>query len=75
MFSTACKKSFLTSKITISSFLNIKLDLGIITFSLRNIAPTLISSGRFEFLNSLLIKSEASIISASIISYSPFNIL
>ena len=73
MFSTTCKKSFFANKTTISSFLNTKLDLGIITSSPLKIAPTRISSGKFEFFNSLLINSEVSIISASIISYSPFK--
>ena len=73
MFSTTCKKSFLAKRITVSPFKKIKPDLGIITSSPLSMAPTLISSGRFEFFNSLLINSDDSIISASIISYSPFN--
>ena len=75
MFSTTCKKFFLAKKTTISSFLKTKLDLGIITFLSLKIAPILISSGKFEFFNSLLINSDVSIISASIISYSPFKML
>ena len=52
-----------------------KSDLGMITFLSRKTAPILISSGRFEFFNYLLINSEVSIISASITSYSPFDIV
>ena len=75
MFSTTCKKSFFANNTIISSFLKIKLDLGIITsFSLKT-APILISSGKLVFFNSLLTSSELSIISASITSYSPFKIL
>ena len=75
MFSTTCKKSCLAKSTTISCFLNTKFDLGIITSSPLKIAPILISSGKFEFFNSLFTSSEVSIISASIISYSPFKIL
>ena len=60
-------------KTTLSSFLKIKSDLGIITLSSLNIAPILNSSGRFEFFNSLLINSDVSMTSASIISNSPFD--
>ena len=44
-------------------------------WSTLNIDPILISSGKSEFFNSLLIKSEDSKISASITSYSPFKIV
>ena len=47
------------------------MDLGIIIFLSLNTAPILSSSGKLEFLISLLINSEVSIISASITSYSP----
>jgi hypothetical protein len=75
MFSTTEIESFLAKNTTLSSFLNTKFDLGIITLSSRKTAPILISSGRFEFFNSLLINSDVSIISASITSYSPFKIV
>ena len=64
MFSTNEIESFFARKTTRSSFLKTKSDLGIITFLFLKIAPILISSGRFEFFNSLLINSEVSIISA-----------
>ena len=73
MFSTTEIESFLAKKTTLSSFWNIKFDLGIITLLSRKTAPILISSGRFEFFNSLLINSDVSIISASITSYSQRN--
>ena len=41
--------------------------------SFLKIAPILISEGKLESFKLLLINSEVSIISASIISYSPFN--
>ena len=75
MFSTTDKWSLLAKKTTISFFLKTKLDLGIIISSPLKIAPILISSGKLEFFNSLLINSEVFIISASITSYSPFKIL
>ena len=62
-------------KTTVSSFLKTKFDLGIITFFSLSIAPILSSSGKFAFLISLLISSEVSIISASMTSYSPFEIV
>ena len=52
-----------------------KFDLGIMIFLSLRTAPILDSSGRFEFLISLFINSEDSIISASITSYSPFEIV
>ena len=55
MFSTTCKKSFFANKTILSSFLNIKSDLGIITSLPLKVAAILISSGKFEFFNSLLI--------------------
>ena len=75
MFSTTEIESFLAKNTTLSSFWNTKLDLGIITFLSLKIAPILISSGKLEFFNSLLINSEVSIISASITSYSPLRIV
>ena len=48
---------------------------GIIISFFLNIAPILILSGKFEFLSSLSINSDESIISASITSKSPFEIL
>ena len=75
MFSTTDNWSRLARKTTISSFLKIKFDLGIIMSLSLNIAPILISSGKFDFLSSLFINSEVSIISASITSYSPFKIV
>ena len=54
---------------------NLNFDVGIIISSFRRIAPILISSGRFEFFNSLFINSDESIISASITSNSPFKIV
>ena len=75
MFSTTEIESFLAKKTTLSSFWNTKFDLGITTLLSRKTAPILISSGKFEFLSSLLINSEVSIISASITSYSPFKIV
>ena len=74
-FSTKDIESFFARKTTISFFLKIKFDLGIITFSSLKTAPILISSGKFEFLSSLFINSEVSIISASITSYSPLEIV
>ena len=68
-------ESFFAKKTTLSSFLNIKFELGIITFLSLNTAPILISSGRLEFFNSLFINSDVSIISASITSYSPLEIV
>ena len=65
----------MAKKTTISSFLKTKFDLGIITLFSRKIAPILISSGKFEFFNSLFINSEVSIISASITSYYPLRIV
>ena len=58
-------------KTTLSFFLNVKSDLGMITLSSLSTAPTLSSSGKLEFFKSLFINSEVSIISASITSYSP----
>ena len=75
MFSINEIESFFVRKTTLSSFLNTKFDLGIITFSSLNTAPILTSSGKFEFFNSLLINSDVSIISASITSYSPSEIV
>ena len=46
-----------------------------ITFLSLNTAPILMSSGKLAFLISLLINSDVSIISASITSYSPFDIV
>ena len=51
------------------------LDEGNKNLSSLKTAPTLISSGRSAFLNSLLTNSEVSKISASITSYSPFKIV
>ena len=58
MFSTTEIESFLAKKTTLSSFWNTKFDLGITTLLSRKTAPILISSGKFEFFNSLLINSE-----------------
>ena len=75
MFSTTDNWSLLARNTTISFLLKTKFDLGtIISLSLK-IAPILISSGKFEFFNSLFISSEVSIISASITSYSPSKIV
>ena len=52
----------------ISKVLKINLEEGMIISFFLNIAPILIFSGRFEFLSSLSISSEESIISASITS-------
>jgi len=46
-----------------------------LTFLSLRTAPILISSGKLAFLISLLINSEVSIISASITSYSPLDIV
>ena len=46
MFSTIEIESFLAIKTTLSSFLKVKFDLGIITFVSLNTAPILNSSGR-----------------------------
>ena len=54
---------------------SLEFDLGINTLSFLKIAPILISSGKFEFFNSLFINSDVSMISASITSYSPFKIV
>ena len=75
MFSTVESKSLLAKKTTISFFVKTKFDLGIIISLFLKTAPILISSGKLAFLSSLLISSDVSIISASITSYSPFNIL
>ena len=75
IFSTTEIESFLAKKTTLSSFWNTKFDLGITTLSSRKTAPILISSGKLEFFNSLLINSEDSIIYAWITSYSPFDIV
>ena len=73
MLSTVESWSLWAKKTTVSFSLKIKFDLGIIiSFSLKT-APILIESGKLALLSSLLINSEVSIISASIISYSPFN--
>ena len=62
-------------KTTLSSFLKMKFDLGIIIFLSLKTAPILDSSGRFESFISLLINSDVSAISASITSYSPLEIV
>ena len=49
MFSTNEIDSFLTIKTTLSSFLKIKSDRGMITFLSLSIAPILISLGKFEW--------------------------
>ena len=68
-------ESFFAKNTTLSSFWKIKSDFGINTFLSLKTAPILISSGKFEFFNSLFINSDVSIISASITSYSPFAIV
>ena len=73
--STSGSWSLLAKKTTISFFSKINLDVGIIISSFLKMAPILISSGRFEFFNSLFISSEESIISASITSNSTFKIV
>ena len=68
MLSTVGSWSFFAIKTTESFFLKTKLDRGIIISLLLSTAPILISSGKLLFLSSLFIKSEVSIISASITS-------
>ena len=62
-------------KTTLSFFLKIKSDFGMMTFLSLNTAPILMSSGKLAFLIYLFISSEVSIISASITSYSPLDIV
>ena len=67
-------ESFFTIKTTLSSFLKIKFDLGIIIFLSLRTAPILDLFQDLNFLF-LFISSDVSIISASITSYSPFEIV
>ena len=61
-------KPLLAKKTTVSFFLKINFEVGIIISFFLNTAPILIFSGRFVFLSSLSINSDESIISASITS-------